>query len=283
MTGPERDAPACPRDPRAAANAASAQLDAAARRRSPRRADPHGPVPAHQRPERRPGVHVAPRAFPTWERGRRGAEAAVADAIRSGGLANTKAPRIQAILARGPRSARALTTCRGSARMTDAEARGYLTSLPGIGPKTAAVVLSFALGRDTIPVDTHVHRVARRLGLVPAEGERRARRPVAARPRSRRAADPVARGADPSRPRDLQGADAQMRALSTQGLVSDGSAVPAATSAAPGSRPDQASGVGSAGRVGADVMTSTSIVACPPGRSGSSHPTFSWTSVMVSR
>jgi endonuclease-3 len=52
--------------------------------------------------------------------------------------------------------------------MTDAEARGYLTSLPGIGPKTAAVVLSFALGRDAIPVDTHVHRVARRLGLVPA-------------------------------------------------------------------------------------------------------------------
>jgi Predicted EndoIII-related endonuclease len=51
--------------------------------------------------------------------------------------------------------------------MTDAEARGYLTSLPGIGPKTAAVVLSFALGRDAIPVDTHVHRVAGRLGWFP--------------------------------------------------------------------------------------------------------------------
>jgi endonuclease-3 len=39
--------------------------------------------------------------------------------------------------------------------------------LPGIGPKTAAVVLSFALGRDAMPVDTHVHRVTRRLGIVP--------------------------------------------------------------------------------------------------------------------
>ncbi len=51
--------------------------------------------------------------------------------------------------------------------MSDAEARSYLTSLPGVGPKTAAVVLSFALGRDAIPVDTHVHRVSKRLGLVP--------------------------------------------------------------------------------------------------------------------
>ena len=40
-------------------------------------------------------------------------------------------------------------------------------SLPGIGPKTAAVVLSFALGRDAMPVDTHVHRVTKRLGLIP--------------------------------------------------------------------------------------------------------------------
>ena len=51
--------------------------------------------------------------------------------------------------------------------MPDAEARDYLTSLPGIGPKTAAVVLSFALGRDALPVDTHVHRTTRRLGIVP--------------------------------------------------------------------------------------------------------------------
>ena len=107
-------------------------------------------------------------AFPTWDRVVAAPEAAIADAIRSGGLANTKAPRIQAILrvVYEREGAHDLSRLRA---MTDAEARGYLTSVPGIGPKTAAVVLSFALGRDAIPVDTHVHRVARRLGLVPAK------------------------------------------------------------------------------------------------------------------
>jgi endonuclease III len=106
-------------------------------------------------------------ALPSWERVVAAPEAAVADAIRSGGLANTKAPRIQGILreVRDREGAYDLERLRG---LTDVDARAYLTSLPGIGPKTAAVVLSFALGRDAIPVDTHVHRVARRLGLVPA-------------------------------------------------------------------------------------------------------------------
>jgi endonuclease-3 len=90
----------------------------------------------------------------------------VADAIRSGGLANSKAPRIQAILEE-VRSREGSFDLAGLADLPDAEARAYLTTLPGVGPKTAAVVLSFALGRDTIPVDTHVHRVTRRLGLVP--------------------------------------------------------------------------------------------------------------------
>jgi endonuclease-3 len=53
--------------------------------------------------------------------------------------------------------------------MSDAEAREWLVSFPGVGPKTAAVVLSFAFGRDTMPVDTHVHRVTRRLGIVPTK------------------------------------------------------------------------------------------------------------------
>jgi endonuclease-3 len=91
---------------------------------------------------------------------------AVADAIRSGGLANSKAPRIQAILreVRDREGAYDLSRLRA---MSDADARDYLMSLPGIGPKTAAVVLSFALARDAMPVDTHVHRVTRRLGLIP--------------------------------------------------------------------------------------------------------------------
>jgi endonuclease-3 len=105
--------------------------------------------------------------FSTWPEVMAAPTPAVADAIRSGGLAETKAPRIQAILrAVDDREGRLdLSRLRDA---SDGDARAYLTSLPGVGPKTAAVVLSFALGRDAIPVDTHVHRVSKRLGLVPA-------------------------------------------------------------------------------------------------------------------
>jgi endonuclease III len=105
-------------------------------------------------------------AFRLWVEVVRAPIQSVADAIRSGGLADTKAPRIQAIL-------REIEDRRGAfdlsylAGLSDEEARAELVSLPGVGPKTAAVVLSFALGRDAMPVDTHVHRVTRRLGLVP--------------------------------------------------------------------------------------------------------------------
>lgn len=105
-------------------------------------------------------------AFPTWQSVVDAPAERVADAIRRGGLANTKAPRIQAIL-REVRDREGTYDLSRLAAMSDADARTYLTSLPGIGPKTAAVVLSFALGRDAIPVDTHVHRASRRLGLVP--------------------------------------------------------------------------------------------------------------------
>ena len=92
----------------------------------------------------------------------------VADAIRSGGLADSKAPRIQAILAQIHEREGAYDLARLRA-LDDEQARDYLMALPGIGPKTAAVVLSFALGRDALPVDTHVHRVSKRLGLIPAK------------------------------------------------------------------------------------------------------------------
>ena len=105
--------------------------------------------------------------FPTWEDVVRAPTGAVADAIRSGGLADTKAPRIQAILEEilDRRGAFDLTYLGG---LSDEEARQELMSLPGVGPKSAAVVLSFSLGRDAMPVDTHVHRVTTRLALVPA-------------------------------------------------------------------------------------------------------------------
>ena len=105
-------------------------------------------------------------AFPTWDAVVRARTRSVADAIRSGCLADTKAPRIQAIL-REVEARRGAFDLSALAELSDDEARAELVSLPGVGPKTAAVVLSFSLGRDAMPVDTHVHRVTRRLGLVP--------------------------------------------------------------------------------------------------------------------
>jgi endonuclease-3 len=104
---------------------------------------------------------------PHWEEVVRARAVALADVIRSGGLANTKAPRIQAIL-REVRDREGRFDLAVLRDLDDREARDYLTSLPGVGPKTAAVVMAFALGRDTIPVDTHVHRVTTRLGWIPA-------------------------------------------------------------------------------------------------------------------
>jgi endonuclease-3 len=103
--------------------------------------------------------------FPTWDDVIHARSSEVADAIRSGGLANTKAPRIQAIL-REVREREGRYDLSSLCTMSDADATDYLSSLPGVGPKTAAVVLAFSLGRDAMPVDTHVHRVTTRLGWI---------------------------------------------------------------------------------------------------------------------
>ncbi len=103
--------------------------------------------------------------FPTWEEVRDAAPGAVIEAVRVAGLANQKGPRIQAAL-------RYLTETQGAitldhlAGMTIEEAKAWLTSIDGIGPKTAAIILLFALNRPAFPVDTHVHRVTKRLGLI---------------------------------------------------------------------------------------------------------------------
>lgn len=103
--------------------------------------------------------------FPTWEDVLAAPVEEVAAAIEIGGLANVKAPRIQHIL-------RQLAQERGAlsldflAEMSVEEARRFLLTLPGVGPKTAACVLLFSLQKPAFPVDTHVHRVTRRLGLI---------------------------------------------------------------------------------------------------------------------
>ncbi|MSQ22165.1 MAG: endonuclease III [Dehalococcoidia bacterium] len=90
---------------------------------------------------------------------------AIAHCIRSGGLAQQKAPRIKAALNKvmDERGSLDLDFLRA---LPLAEAKAWLKALPGVGPKTAAVVLCFSFGMPAMPVDTHVHRVARRLGLI---------------------------------------------------------------------------------------------------------------------
>ena len=105
-------------------------------------------------------------AFPAWEAVRDAPTKKVIEAIRPAGLANQKGPRIQHVLKR-------ITAERGRldlsflADMDTAEAKAWLTSLDGVGPKTASIVLLFALGKPAFPVDTHIHRVTGRLGLIP--------------------------------------------------------------------------------------------------------------------
>jgi endonuclease-3 len=104
--------------------------------------------------------------LPTWEAVACARPATIADAIRSGGLANVKAPRIRSIL-REIHDREGRYDLSFLREMSDGEAARYLSSLNGVGPKTAAIVLAFSLGRNALAVDTHVHRVARRLGLIP--------------------------------------------------------------------------------------------------------------------
>ncbi|MBI4203053.1 MAG: endonuclease III [Chloroflexi bacterium] len=104
-------------------------------------------------------------AFGSLEAVAQAEESAIAGAIRSGGLANQKAPRIKGALLH-------ILEQRGAldldflAELPLQQAKAWLTALPGVGKKTAAVVLCFSFGMPAMAVDTHVHRVARRLGLI---------------------------------------------------------------------------------------------------------------------
>ena len=110
---------------------------------------------------------VALRArFPTWEAVRDARPDSVIEAIRPAGLANQKGPRIQQVL-------REITAERGALDLSFLcelplqEARARLMKFKGVGPKTAAIVLLFSLGRPAFPVDTHIYRVTGRIGLRP--------------------------------------------------------------------------------------------------------------------
>jgi endonuclease III len=110
------------------------------------------------------------RRFGSWDEVADAPLPALARAIRSGGLGPTKAVRIRAML-RAIRESGVRLDERAFAGMPDADLWDTLMALPGVGPKTAACVLLFSLDRPYFPVDTHVHRVAIRLGLVPPRAD----------------------------------------------------------------------------------------------------------------
>jgi endonuclease-3 len=106
--------------------------------------------------------------YPEWEDVVAVGPERLAEVIRGAGLANQKAKNILGCL----REINARTggyTLDVLRDMPTLEARDWLRSLPGVGPKTASIVLCFALGRETIPVDTHVYRVSWRLGIIPED------------------------------------------------------------------------------------------------------------------
>lgn len=106
------------------------------------------------------------RRFPSWEAVRDADTEAVIAAIRPAGLANQKGPRIQQVL-------KEISAQRGSLdlsflnELTTDEAAAWLMQFKGVGPKTAAIVLQFSLGKPAFPVDTHIFRLSGRLGLRP--------------------------------------------------------------------------------------------------------------------
>jgi endonuclease III len=104
--------------------------------------------------------------YPGWDDVRRAPVAEVAETVRVAGLAPQKAPRIQ----------RALDEIADDPRGDDLEwlggvpleeAMAFLTSLDGVGPKTAACVMCFSFDAHVVPADTHVHRIALRTHVVP--------------------------------------------------------------------------------------------------------------------
>jgi endonuclease-3 len=104
--------------------------------------------------------------FPTWDDALRARTSSIAAAIRSGGLANQKAAVIKSLL-------RQIKTEHGTLDLNflhdlpAEEARKYLSQFRGIGPKSVACTLLFACRKEVFPLDTHIFRILRRVGLIP--------------------------------------------------------------------------------------------------------------------
>jgi endonuclease-3 len=106
-------------------------------------------------------------AYPSWDAVLAAPTDELEDVIRPGGLAPTKSRRIQQVLAEVNDATGGTWDLGFLGTWPLDEAREWLVGLPGIGRKTASIVLLFAFGRPALPIDTHVYRVASRLGLLP--------------------------------------------------------------------------------------------------------------------
>jgi endonuclease-3 len=114
------------------------------------------------------GEGLPPGIAPDWQRVEFAPLDELVDVIRPGGLAPQKAPRLQAAL-RTIRERNGDYSLEFLGDMPAVEARDWLTQIPGIGKKTASIVLLFCFGLPLMPVDRHVERVAKRIGLLPAK------------------------------------------------------------------------------------------------------------------
>ena len=114
------------------------------------------------------GQGLPPGAPPDWDAVENAPLPELIDVIRPGGLAPTKAPRLQAMLRR-IREERGDHSLEFLGSMAPIAARDWLTTIPGIGKKTASVLLLFCFNQPLMPVDRHVERVAKRIGLLPAK------------------------------------------------------------------------------------------------------------------
>jgi endonuclease-3 len=105
--------------------------------------------------------------YPSWQAVLEAPTDELVDVIRPGGLAPTKGPRIQHVLAEVHAATNGTWDLSFLGEWPLEEARAWLVSLTGIGRKTASIILLFGFGRPAMPVDTHVHRVTSRLGMLP--------------------------------------------------------------------------------------------------------------------
>ena len=112
-------------------------------------------------------------AFPAWDDVRTAEVEDIAAPIRSAGLSAVKSARIKAILEQ-LHATRGECSLEHLREMGDAEAKALLCGFKGVGPKTVACVLMFALRRHEFPVDAHVWKLARSLGWVPDAASREA-------------------------------------------------------------------------------------------------------------